>query len=101
MASRRALVSSALRTSSVIRPARSIFTVAARTARPSIASRAIAPFANSARCYSTKSLPESKNWDFEDLKKLVETDKNDNIVIVGVFLLRPSNPANAWLRYVR
>lgn len=100
MASRRALVS-ALRASSVIRPARSIFTVAARTARPSVASRAIAPFANSARCYSAKSIPESKKWDFEDLKKLVETDKNDNIVIVGAFLLHPSNPPNAWLRYVR
>lgn len=84
MASHRALVSSALRASSVIRPARSIFTVAARTARPSVASRAIAPFANSARCYSAKPIPESKKWDFEDIKKLVETDKNDNIVIVDV-----------------
>ncbi|KAM0199621.1 hypothetical protein ACHAPI_003384 [Fusarium lateritium] len=82
MASRRVIVSSALRASSAIRPARSAFTVAARTTRLSIAFRVTAPFANSARCYSAKS--ESKKWDFEDLRKLVETDKDENIVIVDV-----------------
>lgn len=87
MASRRALFSSALRASAAVHPARPIFTIAARTARPSLVPQAFAPFAKSLRSYSSeKKGPEKeiKKWEFDELKKLVEDGTHDNIVIVDV-----------------
>ncbi|GKU02569.1 rhodanese protein [Fusarium langsethiae] len=83
MASRRSIVSSALRASATILPVRPIFTIAARTARPSLA---FAPFAKSLRSYSVKTDPtkDYKKWEFEELKKLVEDGAHDDIVIVDV-----------------
>lgn len=89
MASRRALFSSALRASAAVLPARPIFTIAACTARPSLAPRAFAPFARSLRSYSSeKKDPEKeiKKWEFDELKKLVEDGSHDNIVIVGMLM---------------
>lgn len=82
MASRRAFVSSALRASAAVRPARPIFSVAVRTARTSLAPRAFAPFARSTRDYSVKT-SEPKQWEFEELKNLVQKGANEEIVIVG------------------
>lgn len=90
MASRRALFSSALRASAAVHPARPIFTIAARTARPSLVPQAFAPFAKSLRSYSSeKKGPEKeiKKWEFDELKKLVEDGTHDNIVIVGMLIL--------------
>ncbi|CEI65806.1 hypothetical protein FVEN_g7516 [Fusarium venenatum] len=86
MASRRTFISSALRASVAVRPARPIFTIAARTARPSLASRAFAPFAKSLRSYSVKEEPtkDFKKWEFEELKKLVEDGTHEDIIIVDV-----------------
>ncbi|KAF4958844.1 hypothetical protein FSARC_10920 [Fusarium sarcochroum] len=92
MASRRALISSALRASAAIRPARPIFAIAARTAKPSSTPRAIAPFTKPTRYYSTESsepepepfVPTSRKWEFNELKKQVEQNKDSNIVIVDV-----------------
>ncbi|KAL4726837.1 hypothetical protein ACLX1H_005727 [Fusarium chlamydosporum] len=86
MASRRTLLSSVLRASAAVHPARPIFTIAAHTARPAAAPRAFAPFAISLRNYSAKkSAPEEyKHWEFDELKKLVKSGKNDDIVIVDV-----------------
>ncbi|KAM0557958.1 hypothetical protein ACHAPJ_005122 [Fusarium lateritium] len=92
MASRRALVSSALRASATIRPARPIFAIAARTARSSPAPRAIAPFTKPTRYYSTESsepekepfVPQSRKWEFNELRNQVEKNKDSNIVIVDV-----------------
>jgi hypothetical protein len=85
MASRRAIISSALRASAAVHPVRPIFTVAARTARPSLAPQAFAPFAR-LRNYSAKRAPtqDYKKWEFEELKKLVENGTHDDIVIVGM-----------------
>ncbi|KAI1066553.1 hypothetical protein NW752_005635 [Fusarium irregulare] len=83
MASRRAFVSSALRASAAVRPARPIFSVAVRTARTSLAPRAFAPFARSTRDYSVKT-SEPKQWEFEELKNLVQKGANEEIVIVDV-----------------
>ncbi|KAF5025467.1 hypothetical protein F66182_2443 [Fusarium sp. NRRL 66182] len=85
MASRRALLSSALRTLPSIRPARPIFSSAANTTRPSRAPRAIAPFANSKRFFTNDDAAEgSKRWSFVDIKKQLEQDKDSNLVIVDV-----------------
>ncbi|KAF4447119.1 hypothetical protein F53441_9264 [Fusarium austroafricanum] len=86
MASRRALVSSALRASSVFQSTRPIFTIAAR----SIAPRATTLFTNSTRRYSVKAKPihnvdgEPKAWNFEDIKKHLDKAEKGNVVIIDV-----------------
>lgn len=94
MASRRALFSSASRASVAMRPARPIFTIAARSISPSLPPRAFAPFP-STRSYAsnaqtkTKSIddnapPDPKPWSFEDIKNHVEKSDPGNVVLIDV-----------------
>ncbi|KAF5962838.1 hypothetical protein FBULB1_13789 [Fusarium bulbicola] len=94
MASRRALFSSASHASAAFQPARSIFIIAARSASPSLPSRAFAPFP-STRSYATKAQtkakpiddkapPDPKPWSFEDIKNHVEKSDPGNVVLIDV-----------------
>ncbi|KAM6508975.1 hypothetical protein FSOLCH5_011980 [Fusarium solani] len=88
MASRRALVSSALRASSAIRPARPVFALACRAAaaqriQPLVPRAFVAP--RTSRWYSTEdTVPGSKIWEFAEIKKQVEEGKGGKVVIVDV-----------------
>ncbi|KAM5370560.1 hypothetical protein ACJZ2D_008493 [Fusarium nematophilum] len=89
MASRRALVSSALRAASAARPAKPVFSIASRAARRTrpLAPRTFAPCSTAAvRWYSSSGdefVEGSRLWEFEELKKLVE-QRQGKVVIVDV-----------------
>lgn len=89
MASRRALVSSVLlrASSSAIRPARPVF---ALTCRAAVTAQRIQPRASvaprAARWFSTEdTVPGSKVWGFDEIKKQVEQGKEGKVIIVGAF----------------
>ncbi|RSL73169.1 hypothetical protein CEP54_000423 [Fusarium duplospermum] len=85
MASRRALVSSALRASSAIRPARPVFALACRAASVQRIQPLVPRASVAARWFSTEdTVPGSKIWEFAEIKKQVEEGKEGKVVIVDV-----------------